>query len=215
MLALLLHCYCTIATAAAAAGDQLNPSIRCIVLYGANGTFCAGADLSAVAAGAVEKMNPLEEIAVAAETNADIDAGWLQQRRLQSASAASVSEGWSPPSPYPSDPASSSYREWLSSLPTHLRHIGPMGCSRLLLTKPTIAAVEDAAVAGGLELACWCDLRVLSESAKMGVLCRRVGVPLIDGGTGKRAIDATEDEGITAVACKSDSAIGLRCRASH
>ena len=60
---------------------------------------------------------------------------------------------------------------------------GPMGPSRMLLSKPVIAAVSGYAVAGGLELACWCDLRVVEETAIMGVFCRRWGVPLIDGGT--------------------------------
>lgn len=60
---------------------------------------------------------------------------------------------------------------------------GPMGPTRLLLEKPVIAAVEGHAVAGGLELALWCDLRVAAESAVFGVYCRRWGVPLIDGGT--------------------------------
>jgi len=60
---------------------------------------------------------------------------------------------------------------------------GPMGPSRLLLSKPVIAAVEGFAVAGGLELALWCDLRVAAETATFGVFCRRWGVPLIDGGT--------------------------------
>ena len=61
--------------------------------------------------------------------------------------------------------------------------LGPMGPSRLRLSKPVIAAIEGYAVAGGLELACWCDLRVAGESATLGVFCRRFGVPLIDLGT--------------------------------
>jgi enoyl-CoA hydratase len=60
---------------------------------------------------------------------------------------------------------------------------GPMGPSRMLLSKAVIAAVTGYAVAGGLELALWCDLRVAEEDAIMGVFCRRWGVPLIDGGT--------------------------------
>jgi enoyl-CoA hydratase len=60
---------------------------------------------------------------------------------------------------------------------------GPMGPTRLRLTKPVIAAVAGHAVAGGLELALWCDLRVADETAVFGMYCRRWGVPLIDGGT--------------------------------
>ncbi|MEM0984712.1 MAG: crotonase/enoyl-CoA hydratase family protein [Pseudomonadota bacterium] len=74
---------------------------------------------------------------------------------------------------------------------------GPMGPTRLQLSKPVIAAVEGHAVAGGFELAIWCDLRVISETARFGVFCRRFGVPLVDGGTvrlprligGSRAMD--------------------------
>ncbi len=86
---------------------------------------------------------------------------------------------------------------------------GPMGPTRMHLSKPVIAAVEGYAVAGGLELALWCDLRVAAHDATLGVFCRRWGVPLIDGGTFRlpqligqsraldliltgRAVDATE-----------------------
>ena len=69
------------------------------------------------------------------------------------------------------------------ALDDDMSHDGPMGPSRLELGKPVIAAVEGYAVAGGLELALWCDLRVAAASATFGVFCRRFGVPLIDGGT--------------------------------
>ena len=95
------------------------------VLWGASGTFCAGADLKALAEDP-ERANALD-------TGMDAD--------------------------------------------------GPMGPSRMLLSKPVIAAIEGHAVAGGLELACWADLRVAAEDAVLGVFCRRFGVPLIDGGT--------------------------------
>jgi enoyl-CoA hydratase len=79
----------------------------------------------------------------------------------------------------------------LKGMVTELRNVvdpdmeadGPMGPSRMLLSKPVIAAVAGYAVAGGLELALWCDLRVVEESAMFGVFCRRWGVPLLDGGT--------------------------------
>jgi enoyl-CoA hydratase len=59
----------------------------------------------------------------------------------------------------------------------------PMGPTRMRLSKPVIAAIEGHAVAGGLELALWCDLRVMADAAVLGVFCRRFGVPLVDGGT--------------------------------
>jgi enoyl-CoA hydratase len=114
-------------TAAALAGAfrdfDADDSLDIAVLWGAGGTFCAGADLKAVA----------QEPARANRVAPDGD--------------------------------------------------GPMGISRLRLNKPVIAAVAGHAVAGGLELAAWCDLRVVEESAVFGVFCRRWGVPLIDGGT--------------------------------
>ena len=70
-----------------------------------------------------------------------------------------------------------------SMVPPDFEGDGPMGPSRMLLSKPVIAAVAGYAVAGGLELALWCDMRVVERSAILGVFCRRWGVPLIDGGT--------------------------------
>jgi enoyl-CoA hydratase len=99
-------------------------SLAVAVLTGANGTFCAGADLKAM-------REPGAPRASRVEPDGD----------------------------------------------------GPVGPTRMLLRKPVIAAVEGHAVAGGLELAAWCDLRVAAEDAVFGVYCRRWGIPLMDGGT--------------------------------
>jgi enoyl-CoA hydratase len=100
------------------------------VLWGAGGTFCAGADLKGVADGRGNLIH-------------------------------------------------APHAERFDPLATD----GPMGPTRMRLTKPVIAAVSGYAVAGGLELALWCDLRVAEDDAVFGVFCRRWGVPLIDGGT--------------------------------
>ena len=118
------------AAALATAFTELDddPAVQSIVLWGAGGTFCAGADLQAVA------------------------------------------QGWDPARMRaPDGSARDAY--------------GPMGPTRMELGKPVIAAVAGHAVAGGLELALWCDLRVAEADAVFGVYCRRWGVPLIDGGT--------------------------------
>ena len=89
----------------------------------------------------------------------------------------------------------------------------PMGPTRFLLRKPVIAAVAGYAVAGGLELACWCDLRVVEQDATFGVFCRRWGVPLIDGGTVRlprliglsRALDLI----LTGRAVRADEALAI------
>ncbi|MEV0247573.1 crotonase/enoyl-CoA hydratase family protein [Nocardia sp. NPDC050712] len=98
-----------------------DPGAMVAVLYGAGGTFCAGADLRAMSAGAGNRVSAHGD--------------------------------------------------------------GPMGPTRMRLSKPVIAAIEGYAVAGGLELAIWADLRVAAADAIFGVFCRRWGVPLIDGGT--------------------------------
>lgn len=71
----------------------------------------------------------------------------------------------------------------IDDAPEDFARNGPMGPTRMTLSKPVIAAIEGNAVAGGLELALWCDLRVAARKATFGVYCRRFGVPLIDGGT--------------------------------
>ena len=100
---------------------EADDSADIAILTGAGGTFCAGADLKAIAGGTPNRTEPEGD--------------------------------------------------------------APMGPSRMMLSKPVIAAVEGHAVAGGLELALWCDMRVAAKTAVFGVFCRRFGVPLIDGGT--------------------------------
>jgi enoyl-CoA hydratase len=116
------------ALAAAFVALDEDPDIHAIVLWGAGGSFCAGADLQAVA------------------------------------------QGWDPARLQPPDGSAHDA-------------FGPMGPTRLELGKPVIAGIAGHAVAGGLELALWCDLRVAEADAVFGVFCRRWGVPLIDGGT--------------------------------
>ena len=103
---------------------EVDAEAKTAVFWGDHGTFCAGADLKAIAKGHPQR-------------------------------------GYS----------------------NHFEGDGPMGPTRMALSKPVIAAISGYAVAGGLELALWCDLRVMEEGAILGVFCRRWGVPLIDGGT--------------------------------
>jgi enoyl-CoA hydratase len=74
-------------------------------------------------------------------------------------------------------------KDYVSRLSNQFKGDGPMGPTRMVLSKPVIAAIAGYAVAVGLELALWCDLRVMEEDAILGIFCRRWGVPLIDGGT--------------------------------
>lgn len=112
--------------------------------------------------------NPASKVAVFHGANGHFCAGWDLQAgaRMQGDPFAALEF----------DPADSSDAAGAGP-------IGPMGPSRLLLSKPVIAAVSGAAVAGGMELALWCDMRVMEVDAYFGVYCRRFGVPLIDGGT--------------------------------
>ncbi len=112
------------------------------------------------------------KVAVFAGSNGHFCAGW----DLQSAAKASAEAD-------NSVQAAQATIERLEFEPSSVQPKAPMGPTRLLLSKPVIAAVSGAAVAGGMELALWCDMRVMEEDAYFGVYCRRFGVPLIDGGT--------------------------------
>nr|HET7858835.1 crotonase/enoyl-CoA hydratase family protein [Caldimonas sp.] len=104
------------------------------------------------------------------------------------------------------------------ALDDDIAHDGPMGPTRLELAKPVIAAVEGFAVAGGLELALWCDARVAAATATFGVFCRRFGVPLVDGGTVRLPRLIGESRAMEliltgrAVGAEEALAIGLVCR---
>ena len=113
--------------------------------------------------------DPDAKVAVFHGANGHFCAGWDLQAGAKLANA------------FPAGGASS--LSFLDFEPSDHNPPGPMGPSRLLLSKPVIAAVSGAAVAGGMELALWCDMRVMEEDAYFGVYCRRFGVPLIDGGT--------------------------------
>ncbi len=113
------------------------------------------------------------KVAVFHGANGHFCAGWDLQAGAKLAVTGQVDPGGQSRGPF-SD---------LDFAPPDVQPLGPMGPSRLVLSKPVIAAVSGAAVAGGMELALWCDLRVMEEDAYFGVYCRRFGVPLIDGGT--------------------------------
>ena len=111
--------------------------------------------------------DPSASVAVFHGAHGHFCAGWDLQRGAQLAK----------------EPVSGAALTGLEFAPGDASPLGPMGPSRLVLSKPVIAAVSGAAVAGGVELALWCDMRVMEEDAYFGVYCRRFGVPLIDGGT--------------------------------
>ena len=138
---------------------------KVFVLYGAGGTFSAGADLTAVSEMKEEEMSN-NEGTTTSRANPLLPFKATSPSIDNAAGITSLS--------------SSSTR-----LPfvAHTADLGPMGVTRLVLTKPTIGAIAGYAVAGGLELACWCDIRIGEASSVTGVFCRRFGVPLIDGGT--------------------------------
>lgn len=137
---------------------EADAELRVAVFHGAHGHFCAGWDLQAGARMAREQGGP--------GVLTDLDFDPAEVRSLEHAHEAGAA-----------GPLGQSGQHG------PIGPMGPMGPTRLLLSKPVIAAVSGAAVAGGMELALWCDLRVMDDDAYFGVYCRRFGVPLIDGGT--------------------------------
>lgn len=123
--------------------------------------------------------DPDARVAVFHGANGHFCAGWDLQAAAQMAQQAGGSSGVGVLVDLDFDPADAQ----ALGQQQDIGPLGPMGPTRLLLSKPVIAAVSGAAVAGGMELALWCDLRVMEQDAYFGVYCRRFGVPLIDGGT--------------------------------
>ncbi len=123
-------------------------------------------------------------VAVFHGANGHFCAGWdLQAGAAMLARSNEAGQGEAGSGATGSGATESSVLSDLPFTPQDTTALGPMGPSRLLLSKPVIAAVSGAAVAGGMELALWCDMRVMEHDAYFGVYCRRFGVPLIDGGT--------------------------------
>ncbi|HNV58996.1 MAG TPA: crotonase/enoyl-CoA hydratase family protein [Rhodoferax sp.] len=124
------------------------------------------------------EADPMARVAVFHGANGHFCAGWDLQagaRLAQQMDASSTVD--------PFAALAFSTADYGPAAPQSAGPAGPMGPSRLMLSKPVIAAISGAAVAGGMELALWCDMRVMEADAYFGVFCRRFGVPLIDGGT--------------------------------
>jgi enoyl-CoA hydratase len=163
------------ALAAAFRDFEAEDGARVAVLWGEGGTFCAGADLKAVATARGNRVVPLPE-----PPASGVDMASRARSEPQASGVDMASGARSEPQASGVDMASRARSEPQAS---GVDMTGPMGPTRMQLSKPVIAAVAGHAVAGGLELSLWCDLRVAEEGAIFGVFCRRWGVPLIDGGT--------------------------------